>query len=70
MLLASFVVWCSFAQIPHGDSLLFIVSSAQVMYAYVMRPDTLPPSYWNFIVRTGERHLLGTCSDFLLSSFC
>ena len=23
------------------------------MYAYVMRPETLPRSYWNFIVRTG-----------------
>ena len=23
------------------------------MYAYVMRPETLPPSYWRFIVRTG-----------------
>jgi len=25
-------------------------------YAYVMRPHTLPPSYWNFIVRTGPIH--------------
>lgn len=23
------------------------------MYAYVMCPETLPESYWNFIVRTG-----------------
>ncbi|KAL6055594.1 Mitochondrial import inner membrane translocase subunit tim17 tim22 tim23 family protein isoform 1 [Balamuthia mandrillaris] len=38
---------------PHGDSLLFILTSAQVMYAYVMRPDTLPPAYRTFIVRTG-----------------
>ena len=38
---------------PHGDSLLFGLSSAQIMYAYVMRPETLPYTYWNFIVRTG-----------------
>lgn len=37
----------------HGDTLLFAVSSAQVMYAYVMRPETLPPSYNKFIVNTG-----------------
>ena len=30
------------------------------MYAYVMRPETLPPSYWNFIVKTGplEKNVL------------
>jgi len=37
----------------HGDSLLFVLTSAQVMYAYVMRPDSIPMSYWKFIVRTG-----------------
>ena len=37
----------------HGDTLLFAITSAQVMYAYVMRPDTLPPAYNNFIVNTG-----------------
>ena len=26
---------------------------AQVMYAYVRRPETLPESYWKFIVKTG-----------------
>ena len=37
----------------HGDSLLFVLSSAQVMYAYVMRPETLPRSYYKFILNTG-----------------
>ena len=37
----------------HSDALLFIISSAQIMYCYVMRPHTLPSSYWNFIVKTG-----------------
>ena len=37
----------------HGNLLLFTLSSAQVMYAYVMRPDTLDVGFWNFIVRSG-----------------
>uniref|UniRef100_M4BT15 Transmembrane protein 135 N-terminal domain-containing protein n=1 Tax=Hyaloperonospora arabidopsidis (strain Emoy2) TaxID=559515 RepID=M4BT15_HYAAE len=38
---------------PYGDALLFALSSAQVMYAYVMRPKTLPSAYFWFIQRTG-----------------
>ncbi|CAH0482962.1 unnamed protein product [Peronospora belbahrii] len=37
----------------YGDVLLFALSSAQVMYAYVMRPQTLPSEYRRFIQRTG-----------------
>jgi hypothetical protein len=37
----------------HGDVLLFALSSAQVMYSYVMRPETLDRGFWNFIVRAG-----------------
>ncbi|RLN96407.1 hypothetical protein BBJ28_00015593 [Nothophytophthora sp. Chile5] len=40
-----------------GDALLFALSSAQVMYAYVMRPKTLPPEYFRFIQRTGPVEL-------------
>lgn len=45
----------------HGDVLLFALSSAQVMYAYVMRPETLDPGFWNFIVRAGpiDKETLG-----------
>ena len=39
--------------LTHGDAWLFALSSAQVMYAYVMRPETLPESYYKFIVRQG-----------------
>lgn len=46
----------SIKPIPHGDSWLFILSSAQVMYSYVMRPDSLPPSYFKFIRNTGPIH--------------
>lgn len=37
----------------HGDSLLFALSSAQVMYAFIMRPESLPKSYQEFIQKTG-----------------
>jgi hypothetical protein len=37
----------------YGDSLLFILSSGQIMYGYVMRPESLQPSYYRFIVKTG-----------------
>ena len=39
--------------IPLGSSLLFALSSSQIMYAYVMHPESLLPSYWRFIVRSG-----------------
>lgn len=37
----------------HGDSLLFAIASAQVMYSFVMRPETLPKAYQDFIAKTG-----------------
>lgn len=37
----------------HGDSLLFALACAQVMYAFIMRPETLPKSYQDFIQKTG-----------------
>lgn len=37
----------------HGDSLLFGLSSAQIMYSYVMRPNALPPPYYSFIRKQG-----------------
>ncbi|GAB9474013.1 hypothetical protein Gpo141_00011155 [Globisporangium polare] len=40
-----------------GDTLLFAMSTAQVMYAYVMRPNTLPPEYFRFIQNTGPVEL-------------
>jgi hypothetical protein len=40
----------------HGDTLLFALSCAQILYAYVMRPDTLPPSYYKFMLETAPLH--------------
>jgi len=37
----------------HANFALFALSSAQIMYAYVMRPDTLDAGFWNFIVQAG-----------------
>ncbi|KAJ4866133.1 Mitochondrial import inner membrane translocase subunit Tim17/Tim22/Tim23 family protein [Raphanus sativus] len=37
----------------HGDSLLFSLACSQVMYAFIMRPETLPKSYREFIQKTG-----------------
>lgn len=34
--------------------LMFLLIVLFGRYSYVMRPDTLPPSYWKFIVNTGE----------------
>nr|XP_029119996.1 uncharacterized protein LOC105043781 isoform X3 [Elaeis guineensis] len=37
----------------HGDALLFSVACAQVMYAFIMRPESLPKAYQDFIQKTG-----------------
>ncbi|ERN01096.1 uncharacterized protein LOC18429172 [Amborella trichopoda] len=37
----------------HGDSLLFALSCGQVMYSFVMRPESLPKAYQDFISTTG-----------------
>ncbi|KAK6135559.1 hypothetical protein DH2020_030667 [Rehmannia glutinosa] len=37
----------------HGDTLLFAIACAQIMYAFVMRPESLPKSYQDFIQKTG-----------------
>ncbi|KAL3647543.1 hypothetical protein CASFOL_008511 [Castilleja foliolosa] len=37
----------------HGDTLLFSLACAQIMYAFVMRPESLPKSYREFIQKTG-----------------
>ena len=42
-------------------SILFILSSSQIMYAYVMRPESLRESYWKFIINAGplDKDMLG-----------
>ncbi|KAG0252805.1 hypothetical protein BG011_006735 [Mortierella polycephala] len=38
----------------HGDAFLFALASAQVMYAYVMHPDTIPKELFGFMVKTAQ----------------
>ncbi|KAJ3078575.1 hypothetical protein HK102_004388, partial [Quaeritorhiza haematococci] len=38
---------------PLGDSLIFALASAQVMYAYALRPNSIPRSFYKFILKTG-----------------
>lgn len=39
---------------PHGDLILFGVSNAQIMSAFVLNPKTLPSWYWHWIRRVGS----------------
>jgi len=35
--------------VPHGDVLLFSLCCGQILYSFLIRPDTLPPSYVNWM---------------------
>jgi hypothetical protein len=39
---------------PHGDSLLFIACSSQIMYAYAMRPESLDPDFYKFMIQAAR----------------
>ncbi|KAI5121195.1 hypothetical protein M0805_005996 [Coniferiporia weirii] len=32
-------------KVPHGDALVFAFCCGQIMYGFLLRPDTIPPSY-------------------------
>jgi hypothetical protein len=34
---------------PHGDTLLMCAAGSQILYSFLMMPQTLPPSYVRFI---------------------
>ena len=53
----------------HANFALFSLSSAQIMYAYVMRPDTLDRGFWEFIVRAGpiDKETLGLVRNSVLA---
>jgi len=40
--------------VPHGDVVVFALSCAQIMYAFLMRPDTFPKSYASWINTVGQ----------------
>ncbi|TFK61036.1 hypothetical protein BDN72DRAFT_485408 [Pluteus cervinus] len=40
--------------IPYGDVLVFALASGQIMYGFLLRPDTLPRSYSTWIGQAGK----------------
>ncbi|KAG0042941.1 hypothetical protein BGZ83_012011 [Gryganskiella cystojenkinii] len=38
----------------HGDAALFALASGQVLYAYTMQPDSIPPEYLKFMLNTAR----------------
>ncbi|KAI8461158.1 hypothetical protein BY996DRAFT_4573839 [Phakopsora pachyrhizi] len=41
-------------KLKYGDILLFGISNAQIMQAFVLYPESLPSWYWNWIKRVGS----------------
>ncbi|KAH9056355.1 hypothetical protein EDB87DRAFT_1637449 [Lactarius vividus] len=41
-------------RVPHGDVLVFALACAQIMYGFLLRPDTLPKSYTTWINAAGQ----------------
>jgi hypothetical protein len=37
-------------RVPHGDVLVFVLACAQIMYGFLMRPDTISKSYATWCV--------------------
>jgi hypothetical protein len=35
--------------LPHGDSFLFALATASILYAFVFRPDTIPKGYYGWM---------------------
>ncbi|KAJ9090018.1 hypothetical protein DSO57_1006720 [Entomophthora muscae] len=40
--------------IPHANSILFVLSTSQILYSYVIHHKTLPPSIYNFMVQQAQ----------------
>ncbi|KAI3650996.1 hypothetical protein MP228_004477 [Amoeboaphelidium protococcarum] len=40
--------------LPYGDVVLFTLGTAQVLYAYVMHPQTLPKDFYGFMVQSAQ----------------
>ncbi|KAF5363336.1 hypothetical protein D9756_000078 [Leucocoprinus leucothites] len=41
-------------RVPHGDVLVFTLACGQIMYGFLLRPDTLPRSYRSWIGEAGK----------------
>ncbi|KAI9592829.1 hypothetical protein BDF19DRAFT_450255 [Syncephalis fuscata] len=40
--------------IPYGGAMLFMAAGSQVMYAYLMKPNTLPRDFYQFMVKAAR----------------
>ncbi|KAI7906884.1 uncharacterized protein BX663DRAFT_426074 [Cokeromyces recurvatus] len=40
--------------VRNGDALLFALTCGQVLYAYTMRPETLPPDFYSFMIKAAR----------------
>lgn len=40
--------------VPYGDVIVFALACGQIMYGFLLRPDTLPRSYSTWIVQAGK----------------
>jgi len=49
----SWLVSRQYVRAIDSGSILFILTSSQIMYGYVARPETLRESYWKFIINAG-----------------
>ncbi|KAL3901070.1 MAG: hypothetical protein SGCHY_000889 [Lobulomycetales sp.] len=38
--------------IPHGDAIIFMLASAQIMYGYAMNKNSLPRGFYDFMIKT------------------
>lgn len=43
--------------LPHGDVALFAVSCSQIMYAFMLRPSTIPKSYYSWTLNISNSHV-------------
>ncbi|KAI8466070.1 MAG: hypothetical protein J3K34DRAFT_524830 [Monoraphidium minutum] len=44
-------------RLEHGDAMLMCACCGQIIYAFIMHPETLPPSYVRFIRKQGAKEL-------------
>ncbi len=41
-------------RVPNGDALVFGLACGQIMFAFLMSPETLPRGYWNWILNASR----------------
>ncbi|KAJ3216115.1 hypothetical protein HDU67_009916 [Dinochytrium kinnereticum] len=44
----------SLINVPHGDSLLFMLACGSILYGYSMAPSTIPKEYYSWMIKTAR----------------